>query len=205
MFCMLLYLEAGRTEVHIPIIFSFIPFCRQALNQDKRFHSVSGHVHRYPLFSSFFLPSDLIYFLNQNQLQTREGCWYFEKEVNKVRRPQGSLKQPVMGDLNNRKDVARWDFSRWNCHPMTFLCLSTMCISSYIIACIPFTSLTLFPNIKPYNWFFIIIPRAVNSAWNLMQHFVKLTNGKMIMWIQILWPGLVFPFQIWVENVSLTC
>lgn len=86
MFCMLLYLEAGRTEVHMPITFSFIPFCRQPLKQDKRFHSISGHVHRYLLFSSFFLPSDLIYFLNQKKLQTREACWYFEKEVNRVRR-----------------------------------------------------------------------------------------------------------------------
>lgn len=130
-FCMLVYLKASRTEVHIPITFSFIPFRRQPFKQDERFNLISGHVHRYPLSPSLFLPSDLIYFLNQKQTAKQRGLSVLRKGGEQSKEtPQGSLKQPVMGDLNNRKDVDKWDFSPWNCDPMAFLYLSTMCISS---------------------------------------------------------------------------
>lgn len=200
---MLVYLETGRTEIHIPVIFSFIPFCRQSFKQDKRFNSISGHVHRYPLF---LLPAQWLNLLFKPEQTANQGGLLILWKGNELSEetPRGSLKQPVMGDLNNRKDMAGWDFGlKLSPHdiPVPLNQLHFLLNHGRYSFYISYT----FPKIKSYNWFIFTTPRAINSAWNLMQHFVNLANGIVVMWNRMLWSGLVCPFQIWVENVSLKC
>lgn len=52
MFCMLMCMETGKTEILIQITFLFIPFCRQPFKYDKRFNVTSRYMHRYPRFPS---------------------------------------------------------------------------------------------------------------------------------------------------------